>query len=99
MVKNGKIIAMKRIHVFITGKAQGVLFRAHMQQTARSLGFTGWVRNLPDGRVEALLEGEEKNLPALRDWVGQGPPRAVVQDVAWTEEPYRGEYTDFTVRY
>jgi acylphosphatase len=90
---------MKRWHVLITGKVQGVFFRAHMQQVARSLGFTGWVKNLADGRVEAILEGSEISMAAMLDWCQEGPPRAVVSKVEVTDEPYAGDYTDFTVRH
>ena len=56
---------MKRKHVVIEGKVQGVFFRANTQRMAASLGLTGWVRNLPDGRVEVVIEGEENNLAAM----------------------------------
>lgn len=90
---------MKRWHFLIAGKVQGVFYRAHMQQLARSLGFTGWVKNLADGRVEAILEGSEINLTAMLDWCREGPPHAIVSQVDVTEEPYTGDYTDFSVRY
>jgi acylphosphatase len=90
---------MKRWHIAITGRVQGVFFRAHMQRVARSLGFTGWVKNLADGRVEAILEGFEINLAAMLDWCREGPPGAAVIKVEVTEEPYTGDYTDFSVRY
>ena len=90
---------MKRTHVVIEGRVQGVFFRATMQQAARSLGFAGWVRNLPDGRVEAVLEGEEKDWPAMLDWCQKGPPRSVVRNVEVTEETYTGDKKDFHIRY
>ena len=90
---------MKRWHVVITGKVQGVFFRAHLQRVARSLGFTGWVKNLADGRVEAIMEGSEINLPAMLDWCRKGPPCADVGKVEVTDEPYAGDYTDFNVRH
>ena len=90
---------MKKKHVVIAGKVQGVFFRANMQQVARSLDITGWVRNLPDGRVEAVVEGAENNMAAMLDWCRQGPPYAVVRQVEVTEEPYSGDYMDFRIRY
>ncbi|MDO8722462.1 MAG: acylphosphatase [Syntrophales bacterium] len=90
---------MKKNHVVIEGKVQGVFFRANMQQVARSLDLTGWVRNLPDGRVEAVVEGSETNMAAMLDWCRQGPPYAVVRQVMVTEEPYSGDYTDFSIRH
>jgi len=90
---------MKNNHVVIEGKVQGVFFRANMQRVARSLDLAGWVRNLPDGRVEAVLEGAENNMAAMLDWCRQGPPYAVVRQVEVTEEPYSGDYRDFSIRY
>ena len=90
---------MKKNRVVIEGKVQGVFFRANMQRVARSLDLAGWVRNLPDGRVEAVLEGAENNMAAMLDWCRQGPPYAVVRQVEVTEEPYSGDYRDFSIRY
>lgn len=90
---------MKRKHVIIEGKVQGVFFRASMQRTARSLGLSGWVRNLSDGSVEAVWEGTESSVATMLDWCRQGPAGAVVKQVEVTEEPYSGNYTDFSVRY
>ena len=90
---------MKRLHVFITGRVQGVFFRARMQREAKALGFTGWVRNLPDGRVEAILEGEANNRAAMLAWCHEGPPGALVNNVEVLDEPYSGDYQDFTIRY
>ena len=90
---------MKRKHVVIEGKVQGVFFRANTQRIAASLGLTGWVRNLSDGRVEAVIEGEENNLAAMLEWCWKGPPYAAVRRVEVTEAPYSGDYTAFSVRY
>jgi acylphosphatase len=60
---------------------QGVFFRAGTQQTAQRLGLTGWVRNLPDGRVELVACGEEATLAQLEAWLQQGPPQARVERV------------------
>ena len=93
------MITLKRWHILITGKVQGVFFRAQMQRVARSLGFTGWVKNLADGSVEAVLEGTETNLAVMRDWCREGPPGADVINVQVTDELYAGDYTDFSVRH
>ncbi|MDP2725045.1 MAG: acylphosphatase [Syntrophales bacterium] len=90
---------MKKNHVVIEGKVQGVFFRASMQQVARSLDLAGWVKNLPDGRVEAVVEGAENNMAAMLDWCRQGPPYAAVRQVEVTEEPYSGDYRDFSIRH
>jgi acylphosphatase len=90
---------MKRNHVIIEGKVQGVFFRANTHRMATSLGLAGWVRNLPDGRVEAVFEGDEKNLAVMLDWCWKGPPYAVVRRADITEEPYTGDYGNFSIRY
>ncbi len=90
---------MKRVHVLVKGKVQGVFFRAHMQREARLQAITGWVRNLADGGVEAVWEGQETNLAAMLDWCRKGPPHASVTDVKSSAELYTGEYEDFSIRY
>ena len=92
-------MAKKRGHVFISGKVQGVFFRAYTQEEARRLGLRGWVRNLPDGRVEAIFEGEEKALEEMIRWCHKGSPGARVTGVEVIEEPYTGEFSDFRIRY
>jgi acylphosphatase len=88
-----------RAHVFISGIVQGVFFRANTKQKALELGLTGWVRNLRDGRVEAVFEGERTVINQMLDWCRIGPPYAKVYkvDVHWGE--YTGEFTYFEVRY
>jgi acylphosphatase len=88
---------MKRMHVYISGRVQGVFFRAYTQATAQSLSLTGWVRNLSDGRVEAVFEGKDENIAAMLEWCGKGPPYAVVRDVDVFEEPPTGEFPDFRI--
>jgi len=87
-----------RVHVFVSGIVQGAFFRQKTKQRAESLGVNGWVRNLLDGRVEAIFEGEEQAVKALVDYCQYGPSYARVTnvDVAW--EPYRGEFSDFETR-
>ena len=70
-----------RAHVLVSGKVQGVFFRQKTQQQAQIFGITGWVRNLPDGRVEAVFEGEEEAVKALVDYCRQGPSIAIVENV------------------
>ena len=70
-----------RAHVWISGMVQGVGFRWYLSERARALGVSGWVRNLPDGRVEAELEGEPEAVDAAVDWCRTGPPSASVSDV------------------
>jgi acylphosphatase len=87
----------KRAHLFISGLVQGVFFRDHTQRWASSLGLTGWVRNLDDGRVEALAEGPENDLQAFISKLRQGPPHARVEDIEVEWGPYEGEFRGFIV--
>lgn len=89
----------KRLHVVIEGLVQGVFFRAATKNKADSLGLQGWVRNLPDGRVEAVFEGDEGNLETMLAWCRKGPSHAKVTDVKITEEPYEGTLRGFSIRY
>jgi len=94
------VINMKvRAHVFISGRVQGVFFRAHTQEKAFELGVKGWVRNLPDGRVEAVFEGDEDAVKKIIDWCHVGPPAARVDDVEVIWEEYKGEFDSFSIRY
>jgi acylphosphatase len=87
----------KRCHAWITGRVQGVFFRVNTWKQARSLGLTGWVRNLPDGRVETVFEGDGAAVEAMRAWCHRGTPPARVDRVDAEEEPPSGEYADFAV--
>ena len=90
---------LSRVHIVVSGRVQGVFFRAYARDQARELRLTGWVRNLPDQRVEIDAEGEEKKLQALVLWCQEGPPSARVDkvDVEW--QPYSNEFKVFEVRY
>lgn len=71
---------------FVEGRVQGVWFRGSTQEKARSLGLMGWVRNLPDGRVEVLMRGSESAIAELEHWLQLGPPLARVDRVTVTKE-------------
>lgn len=86
-----------RARVIVTGQVQGVFFRDSTRRLATQAGITGWVRNLPDGRVEALFEGEEEAVRRLVAWCRHGPPEARVRDVAVTWEQATGEFARFTI--
>ena len=88
-----------RVHVVIEGRVQGVFFRASTRDEARARGLKGWVRNLPDGRVEALFEGEKPVVESMLAWCRKGPPYAYVDNVEIHWETYRGDLTDFRVVY
>ena len=81
---------MKRAHVFVTGTVQGVWFREATRAKARELNVKGWVRNLPDGRVEAVFEGTPFAVDSLVTWCSQGPEGARVRHVDASEEPAEG---------
>ena len=89
----------KRYHVLISGRVQGVFFRANTWKQARSLGLTGWVRNLPDGRVETVFEGEAIAAEAMLAWCRTGTPPARVDHVEVAEETATGDFTDFEIVY
>jgi acylphosphatase len=88
-----------RAHAFVSGRVQGVFFRDHTRRWAASLGLTGWVRNVYDGRVELIAEGEKGKVESLIDRLRQGPPIARVENVEVTWEEYTGEFSDFRVTY
>jgi len=92
-------MASIRIRACITGRVQGVFFRAETREQARRLGLTGWVRNLPDGRVEVLAEGDEQDVRALLAWCRTGPPHASVERVEESPECFSGEFNTFTITY
>ena len=87
-----------RARVVISGKVQGVYFRGTAEDEARSRGLTGWVRNTPDGQVEAAFEGEQAAVEAMIAWCHRGPSGARVVDVVVTWEEPRGE-RGFSVRF
>ena len=88
-----------RAHVFISGMVQGIFFRSETRKEAKKLGVKGWVRNLSDGRVEAVFEGEEREVEALVEFCKRGPPRARVTDVHVVMENYTGGFKDFEIMY
>lgn len=90
---------MVRANIVISGRVQGVFFRAHTQKEAVLRGVTGWVRNLFDGRVEIMVEGEKAQVEHLIAAVKQGPPQAHVEDacVEWLE--FAGEFEEFKITW
>lgn len=88
-----------RARVLISGRVQGVMFRAYTQLAAHEREVRGWVRNTRDRRVEAVLEGERKSVEEMIRWCHRGSPFSDVTgvDVEWQE--YTGEFPDFSVKY
>ncbi len=89
---------MKRVHVRITGKVQGVWFRQSTMDEAVRLGLGGWVRNRADGSVEAVFEGPGDKVDAMLEWCWRGPELAVVKNVAVTGEESTEKFTSFDLR-
>jgi len=88
-----------RVHAFISGRVQGVGFRAFTQREARLLKLTGWVKNLPDGRVEAVIEGPQQEVNALLEKVRRGPRAARVDKLDAKDEPAQGDFESFEIRF
>jgi acylphosphatase len=88
-----------RAQIRVEGRVQGVFYRQSTVEMAQELGLCGWVRNLPDGSVEALFEGERSRIEQAVAWCRQGPPRAKVREVTvlWLDGPATCE--GFTIRY
>jgi acylphosphatase len=88
-----------RVHVVISGKVQGVWFRATTKQKAEQLSLTGWVRNTYDGNVEAVFEGEENSVQEMLDWCRHGPPLSKVENVEVKNESPTNGFDSFSIRY
>ncbi len=88
----------KRVHVFISGKVQGVFFRSSTKDKADKLDLSGWVRNLVDGRVEAVIEGDKVSVEKMVEWCRTGPEYARVTGFDIVEEEYKGDFTGFSLR-
>lgn len=86
-----------RAHVFVSGIVQGVFFRANTRRVAKQLGLKGFVRNLRDGRVEAVFEGEEEAVKKAIDWCRKGPPLARVDKVEVLWEDPKEDFEDFYI--
>ena len=88
-----------RAHVYVSGKVQGVFFRQNTKRQAQSQGVKGWVKNLDDGRVEAVFEGEEEAVKALVEFCSKGPKGASVTNIAVDWDPFKEEYPSFNIAY
>lgn len=92
-------MAPTRAQVWIEGRVQGVYFRSYTCNWAEEAGVCGWVKNLPDGNVEAVFEGEEEDIREVIGFIKQGPPYAQVTGIKvnWMEPT--GEFNSFSIRY
>ncbi|MBW2466907.1 MAG: acylphosphatase [Deltaproteobacteria bacterium] len=89
----------RRVHVVVEGRVQGVFFRAYTRDEAVKLGLAGWVKNRPDGTVEALVEGEKTAVDKMLAWFHQGSPYSIVKMVRATEEAPAGDLATFEIHY
>ncbi|MEM5777067.1 MAG: acylphosphatase [Candidatus Aenigmatarchaeota archaeon] len=88
---------MKRVHVYISGKVQGVNFRWNTKLVADKLGIKGWVKNLLDGRVEIVAEGEDEKIETFLKYVKKGPLLAKIKKVEIKEEVFKNEFNEFSI--
>jgi len=88
-----------RAHIWVYGRVHGVFFRATTRRTAKKYGITGWVRNLPDGRVEAIFEGPQEKVDEMIKFCHEGPPVAIVKKVEVKWEDPTGDFDDFYISY
>jgi acylphosphatase len=89
----------KRARILVSGRVQGVFFRDHTQRWASSLGLKGWVRNLYDGRVETVAEGDGEKIEEFIAKLKQGPPMADVTNVETIWEDFKGEFDGFRITW
>ena len=92
-------MVQKRIHIFVTGRVQGVFFRQSTRVMAIKNNVIGWVRNLADGRVEIIAEGETHDIDNLVTWCKTGPANSRVDEFELSDETFIGEFEKFEVRY
>ena len=88
-----------RVNIIVSGKVQGVYFREKTREKAEEFGVFGWVRNLSDGRVEAVFEGEKDKAEEMVEWARKGPFWAKVNGLEASWEEYKGEFSNFEIRY
>ena len=92
-------MVQRRVHIFVNGRVQGVFFRQATKVIAIKNNVTGWVRNLDDGRVEILIEGDDKCIDSVVAWCDCGPANSRVDDIQINNENYLGSFENFEVRY
>ena len=92
-------MTQKTIHAIIKGKVQGVFFRAYTKDEADRLGLSGWVQNLPDGSVEALISGATQNVDKMTEWLATGSPLANVSQVVIKPKQQPSDTEDFFIKY
>jgi len=89
----------RRVRVWISGRVQGVFFRAYTYEAARLIGVAGCVRNLPGGKVEAVFEGDAEKVGKMIEWCQEGSPLSRVDNVEVLEEAYSGDFNKFEITH
>jgi acylphosphatase len=89
----------QRVHLLVRGKVQGVFFRQALKVVAKKNNVLGWVRNLKDGRVEAILEGDNKSVNSVIEWANIGPANSRVDDIEINNKEFKNEFSTFDVLY
>jgi len=89
---------MVRVYIKLTGRVQGVAFRYYARSMACRLGVKGWIRNMINGDVEVMAEGNKENISRMIEWCKKGPRMAHVEDITLSWLPYTGEFLDFNIK-
>ena len=89
----------QRVHILVSGKVQGVFFRQALKVIAKKNNVFGWVRNLPDKHVEAILEGDSESVNLVTEWTRVGPANSHVDDIKISDEEFKNEFSTFEVLY
>lgn len=88
-----------RVKVLVSGRVQGVFFRQNTKDLAKKFGLKGWVKNLPNGKVEAVVEGKKETVEKLVEWLKKGPSLAKVEDLKIDWQEAKGDFEDFQILY
>lgn len=89
----------KRLHIFLSGRVQGVGFRSFIKRNAERLSLSGWAKNLLDGRVELVFAGKKEEVKKMVELIEEGPRFADVRDLEIKKREYEGKYSDFKIRF
>lgn len=92
------MVEKNRVHIFVTGRVQGVFFRENTKRKAEKLGILSWIKNLIDGRVEAVFEGKKEKVEEITSWLKRGPFLAKVDNLEIDLEEYQGEFNNFEIK-
>jgi len=90
---------VKLVHLLVSGKVQGVFFRQALKVVAKKNNVLGWVRNLKDGCVEAIIEGDNNSINSVIEWTRIGPANSRVDDIEESNEEFKNEFSTFDVLY